>query len=581
MLEEILLNIQKPGRYIGEEWNIPKKDFASSKVRFALCFPDLYEVGMSNLGLRILYGILNAHGLSSCERFFAPASDFQEALKAHSKELFSLETKTQLKAFDIAGFSLGYELNFTNVLLMLKLAGIPLLSAERDKSYPLVIGGGPAMMNPEPMHAFFDLFCIGEAEDAALELVEAYAALKDDYRSGKITKDELLLSFSRIEGVYAPSLYAVEYNEDGSLKEFKPRLKGAPPAIRKRFVQDLDKAYFPSDWLTPYLQVIHDRITLEVMRGCPNRCRFCQARTQYYPYRVRSAENVISLAKEAYLKSGYEEIALGGLSVSDYPGIEEALRVLVGAFKDKGVGVSLPSIKPKDLIGGLSTLIATIKKTGLTFAPEAGTERLRNILNKDFDVADFFSSLEQAYRAGYQRVKLYFMIGLPSEGTSDLEAIIDFAKTVSDLRRSTGSGPAQVNVSINTLIPKPHTSLQWLKMPCLDEIKEKHLLLRSRLKNRRIELNLHDPYTSILEAILCRGDRRLSRVILEAFNSGCSFDAWREHFSFQRWMDSFTKCGIDPQDYLKEKPRGSLLPWDFLDTGIDKGFLLSDVPPER
>jgi len=576
MLEDILAQIQKPARYIGQEWNVPKKDFSNSAVKFALCFPDLYEVGMSNLGLRILYGILNNMPDAACERFFVPAGDLQELLRQKSIGLSSLETGRPLNEFDLIGFSLGHELDYTNVLSVLELGALPLESCLRGHKHPLVIAGGPCVLNPEPMHEFFDLFVIGEAEEAIVEIIDTYKKFRERFRSAQMTKEELLVELSGIEGVYAPSLYEVTYNENGTIKEFSPKFAGLPLKIKKRFIRDLDTSYFPREWLTPYIQTVHDRITLEIMRGCPNRCRFCQARSQYFPYRLRSGDNILQLACDTFKLSGYEEIALGGLSVSDHPDIEELLKGLIGLFKAQGVAISLPSIKPKTIVGSLSSLIATVKKTGLTFAPEAATERLRSVLNKNFDLADFLETLRQAYRSGYQRIKLYFMIGLPSEEDEDLDAMIDFARQVSDLRRQERLGPAQVNISINTLIPKPHTPFQWLKMQDLESIKRKHAYIKSKIKSSRLELNLHNPYMSILEGLLCRGDRRLSRVILAAFRKGARFDSWMEHFRFDIWMDAFSECGIDPDFYLRERSREEILPWDFLDTGITKDTLLSD-----
>lgn len=576
MLDDILLNIQKPARYIGQEWNTPKKDFSGSAVKFALCFPDLYEVGMSNLGLRILYGILNNMPQVSCERFFTPAEDMQNILRQRHIELSSLETYRPLKEFDLVGFSLGHELNYTNVLSMLELGGLPLESSLRGHRHPLIIAGGPCVLNPEPMHEFFDLFVIGEGEEVVPEIIATYQRLRESFRFGKIRKHELLEELANIEGVYAPSLYEVAHDERGRIKEFKPRSEGVPLKIRKRFIRDLDAAYFPQEWLTPYIQTIHDRITLEIMRGCPNHCRFCQARLQYFPYRLRSRNNIMELACNTFKFSGYEEMALGGLSVSDYPDIEELLKNLIGFFKAKGVAVSLPSIKPNTMVGALSSLIATVKKTGLTFAPEAASERLRKILNKNFDLADFFQTVEQAYRSGYQRIKLYFMIGLPSEEDEDLDAIVAFARQASELRRKSKQAPAQVNISINTLIPKPHTPFQWLKMEGLEGMKRRHTYLKSKIKSGRLELNLHNPYMSMLEGLLCRGDRRLSKVILAAFRQGARFDAWADHFRFDLWMNAFAECGIEPDAYLRERPKEEILPWDFLDMGISKEQLISD-----
>ncbi|MDD2928183.1 MAG: TIGR03960 family B12-binding radical SAM protein, partial [Candidatus Omnitrophica bacterium] len=442
MYEDLLLKVNKPAQYIGGEINSVKKDFSSANIRFAIAFADLYEVGMSNLGLRIIYGLLNNIPDVVCERFFSPQQDMEDALRLENRQILSLESRRKLNEFDLAGFSLGSELDYTNVLNILELGGIPLKSAERDCRYPLVIGGGPCTLNPEPMHAFFDFFVIGEAEDVALEIIGLYRQHKEEYKAQKISKEELLLKFAQIEGVYAPALYEVFYDDQGKIKEFKPKFSSVPARVKKRFVKDLNSAYYPREWILPYIQVIHDRLSLEIMRGCPNRCRFCQARQQYFPLRLRETESVLSLAEELYRNTGYEEISLGGLSVSDHPQIEKILKSLMNLFDTKAVSLSLPSVKAKSLMGNASSLIAKVKKTGLTFAPEAGSQRLRDMLAKDFNSAEFFKSLEQAYSTGYQHVKLYFMIGLPSEKEEDLDAIIDFARQVSELRKNTGKPAA-------------------------------------------------------------------------------------------------------------------------------------------
>ncbi|MDI6605741.1 MAG: TIGR03960 family B12-binding radical SAM protein, partial [Candidatus Omnitrophota bacterium] len=464
MLDDILLQVNKPGRYIGSEWNVSKKDFQKANIRFALCFPDLYEVGMSNLGLRIIYGILNGIEDVCCERFFSCWHDLEGILKDKRLEILSLESGRRLTEFDIIGFSLGSELGYTNVLTMLELGGIPLESSRRQHNYPLLIAGGPCALNPEPMHEFFDLFFIGEAENGITELITVYRSHKEGFREGRISKEELLSDFCRIRGIYVPSLYKVTYNARGRIEEFAPKTDKAPLKIKKTTVEDLNSSFFPVEWIVPYIQIVHDRISLEIMRGCPNSCRFCQARAQYFPPRTRKITNILALAEQAYAGSGYEEISLGGLSVSDYPRIEELVRELGSLFNHRGVSISLPSIKAKKTVGSLLSLIAKLKKTGLTFAPEAGTDRLRRIIAKDFDEEVFFASLKEAYLAGYQHVKLYFMIGLPFEENSDLDGIIDFANKVSDLKRQLKGGPASVNVSINTFIPKPHTPLQWFRM---------------------------------------------------------------------------------------------------------------------
>ncbi|MFA5411027.1 MAG: TIGR03960 family B12-binding radical SAM protein [Candidatus Omnitrophota bacterium] len=576
MLEDILLQVNKPGRYIGGEWNASKKDFERAGIKFALCFPDLYEVGMSNLGIRIIYGILNNLPDVCCERFFSPALDLEAVLRSNGAEIFSLESKRRLREFDIVGFSLGYELSYTNVLNILDLGKIPLKSALRGNEYPLVIGGGPCCLNPEPMHEFFDLFLLGEAEEAILEITEIYRRHKDKFKASRISKQDLLEIFSRLEGVYVPSLYTVTYGSDGAIEEFRPRQPGTAAKVKKRFISDLNSAYFPLEWLLPYIQIVHDRITLEIMRGCPNQCRFCQARAQYFPFRQRNLPDISRKAEELYKCTGYEEISLAGLSVSDYPQIDELLKTLIGSFRERKVSISLPSIKPKAMLGELSRLIAGIKKTGLTFAPEAATERLRKVINKRFDSDDFFKTIEEAYLSGYQHIKLYFMTGLPFEEERDLDGIIEFSLAVSELRRKLCRRPAQVNISVNTLIPKPHTPFQWFKMEDLQSIRDKQGYLRSKMRNKNLKLSLHNPRMSFLEGVLSRGDRRLSAVILAAFSKGARFDGWGDYFVFERWLEAFGESKIDPGFYLKEKAGDGFLPWDFLDTGISRDNLLGE-----
>lgn len=550
-MEEFLLGLQKPARYIGQEWNVSKKDIDKAGVKFALSFPDMYELGMSNLGLRILYSLLNKIDDVVCERVFAPAADMEKIIRDNQLKLPSLESGKPLNEFDLLGFSLGYELGYTNVLNILDLGSIPLKSADRGKDDPLVIGGGPCVMNPEPMHEFFDLFVFGEGEDVILEVIDLYRSRKAEFKSGGLSRMGILKLFASIPGVYAPLL-------------------GTPVKVKKRFVADLDKAHFPDKWMVPYIQVTHDRITMEVMRGCPNRCRFCQARSQYFPLRLRKPQTILEQSKCLYSSSGYEEISLTGLSVSDHPGLNEILPEMVRFFKEKGVSLSLPSMKPKTSLGGMTELLATIKKTGLTFAPESASPKLREALGKDFNEDDFFKTLEESFQAGYQHVKLYFMVGLPGEQDLDLDSILEFSARVSELSRKVSGRPAQVNVSINTLIPKPHTCFQWFAMLGLEEMKAKQDYLRGHLKNRRIKLSFHNRFMSFMEGVLSRGDRRLSSVILAAFRKGARFDGWDEHFDFQRWMDSFSECGIDPNEYLKEFPADKPLAWAFLDPGINQ-----------
>ena len=427
------------------------------------------------------------------------------------------------------------------------------------------------------MHEFFDFFVIGEGEPVISEVIEEYRKHKLAYKSKRIIKTELLTLLSKIEGVYVPSFYDVVYDADGVLKEFKPNNKEAPTIIKKRFVKDLNTAYYPKDWLIPYTQVIHDRATLEIMRGCPNHCRFCQARTQYYPLRYRRPENVLSLADAIYKNTGYEEFSLSGLSVSDYPFLTGLLNDLSTSLRAKGVSISLPSVKARLIMGAVSSLIAKFKKTGLTFAPEAGSQRLRDLLAKDFKVDDFFKALREAYSCGYQHLKLYFMIGIPKEADTDLDEILNFSTLVSEARKEIGKPAASVNISVNTLIPKPHTPLQWSAMLDLEGIRYKQGYLRSRAaKRRKLKFNYHPAQMSIIEGALSRGDRRLSEVILTAFKKGARFDAWGNRFNYSIWQGSFEECGIPPDFYLQAKNISDLLPWDFIDTGISRGYLVDE-----
>ncbi|HNX81670.1 MAG TPA: TIGR03960 family B12-binding radical SAM protein [Candidatus Omnitrophota bacterium] len=570
-IDELLVGIQKPGRYIGREWNVSRKKFEDADVRFALCFPDLYEIGMSNLGVRILYGIMNALSGVACERFFAVAADLETRLKEKGELLFSLESRKALKDFDLVGFSLGHEMQFTNCLAMLESGGIPLRSQERDERFPFIIGGGPCVANPEPMHAFFDFFVIGEAEEAIVEIIEVYRAHRGRFQNKEITRRQFLETFASIQGVYVPSLYDVTYTATNQILDFKPNSNAAPCRIKKRVVSDFEKAPFPAQWLVPYIQIIHDRITLELTRGCPNTCRFCQARHHYYPYRIRKPETMVALAQQAYQCSGYDELALGGLSVSDYPFLQELLVSLLTLFKDKGVSVSLPSIKPKTMLGNLTALIASVKKTGLTFAPEAGSMRMRAVLGKQFNDAEFFQALEESYRSGYQHVKLYFLMGVPLETDADLDGIVDFSVAVSQAGKKACNRPAQVNVSVNALIPKPHTPFQWFGMDARDTIERKQIYIRKKLcSNKRLKISFHNLEMSFLEGVFSRGDRRLAGVVERAYKKGARFDAWDEIRKFVFWQEAFAEEGVNPAAYLGPRSLNELLPWDFLDMGLSK-----------
>jgi radical SAM family uncharacterized protein len=576
---QTLIEVRRPGRYVGSEWNAVRKDFSKIKLSFCLCFPEVYEIGMSHLGIRILYDVLNSKKEYLCERAFCPWPDYKQALQKNSAKLSSLESDVPLAEFDILGFSVNNELNYTNILSMLSLGGIPLMSRDRENKYPLIIGGGNCTLNPEPIADFFDLFVIGEAEEVILKIADVCKKFKKKYGNIYVKKEELLLELCQLPGVYVPQFYHVEYNSDSSVKEFYPMKKEAPVVIRKTYVEDLNKIVKASNWIVPNIEIVHDRIGIEIMRGCVNRCRFCQARSYSYPLRIRSPKKILDLAKKLYKLSGYEQISLLSLSSSDHPRLADIVKVLMKYFSSKSVSISLPSIRAKSVVGDISRLLSLQKKTGLTFAPEAGTEKLRKIIDKNINIDELFQVTADAYRAGYRNIKLYFMIGLPKEEYEDLDGIIDLSYRLSKIRKDLCGQSAEINVSVSTLIPKPHTSLQWLGMVRTDELlKRQEYLKRSISKDKqKIRLNFHNIYMSKVEAALCRGNRNLAKVILAAFTNGAQFDQWEEYFNFNNWLNSFAKNGIDIEEYTAsqldiEKP----LIWDFIDTGIKKQSLIEE-----
>lgn len=588
MEEKILEKVYKPARYLGNEWNVSHKAQDCSNrtcLKFALCFPDLYEIGMSHLGFRIIYGLLNETEGLSCERVFAPAQDLEDLLRKEDIPLASLESGSPLYKFDIIGFSLSHELLYTNILNILELAQIPLYARERNANYPLIIGGGYASINPEPLADFFDCFVIGEAEEVILELAECVRMSKlSPVKSNPAGRDalptaetsngvkcnnreELLRKLSQIKGVYVPSLYKVEYNQDGTIKSFLPENNSVCVKIEKRIVQNLDDAFFPRRWLVPYVQVVHDRVILEIMRGCPNNCRFCQARSVYYPYRIRSQAKIIELAKELLRFSGYEEISLLGLSCGDHPYLQEILRQLLSDYKNKGISVSLPSLKVKDYITDIPFMLKSVKKTGLTFAPEAGSKRLRDLLNKNLDIEELFKVISNAYKSGYGHVKLYFMLGVPDEREEDLDAIADLALKVVNLRKEIDAKLGRVTLSIAAFSPKPHTVFERLPMAGQEELKEKRIYLLSKLRKnnelrKAVKIDFHNFEMNFLEAVLSRADRRLSCVIYNAFKDGARFDSWKDRFNFSIWRKAFEKAGIIPEFYAnREIAKLETLPW--------------------
>ena len=576
ILEKILRSVQKPGRYIGKEVNSVLKNPETVKLRFAFCFPDVYEVAMSHLGMRIIYNLLNNRPEIWCERVFAPWFDMGKLLKQHHYPLFALESRDALSAFDVLGFTLQYELSYTNILYMLDLADIPLYASKRGDNHPLVIGGGPCVCNPEPVADFFDLFVIGEGEEVLVKLCYFLMEAKNNCYSKKKT----LELASQIEGIYVPSLYSLSYGEEGLITSFIASKK-APVSVKKRVIANLNSSEYFSATPVPMLETIHDRTTLELQRGCIRGCRFCQAGFIYRPFRVKDADTLNAQAKEQCLATGYDEISLLSLSTSDYPHLERLLNMLLSWTQDERINLSLPSLRIDNFSQELIEKTTSVRKSGLTFAPEAGTQRMRDIINKNITDEQILSSCKIAFINGYEKVKLYFMIGLPGETDADVLGISELAQKIVDLYYSVDSRaksrPIEVNVSVAYFVPKPFTPFQFVAQNRIDEIIRKQKLLLSSIRSKRITVNYHDAQTSFIEAVLARGDRRLSRVLASAYRSGSFFDSWGEGFNYCNWEKSFKKHNIHPGFYAcRERTPDEIMPWDILDYGIDKAFLIKE-----
>lgn len=578
-ISSVLKSVTKPGRYIGGEYNSVIKDKATVKCRFALCFPDTYEIGMSNLGVRILYDVLNKDESIWCERFYAPWCDMKEKMEKYSIPLSSMESRDELLKFDLVGFSLQYELCYTTALAMLKLAQIPIWSRERSDDCPIIIGGGPCVYNSEPIADFFDLINVGEGEEVLLEISHLYIKMKED---NTYTRSAFLRAAADIEGVYIPSLYDVSYNSDGTIKEYKPKCDGLPSKIKKRIISDLDTVEYPEKLVMPYIETVHDRIVLEVYRGCIRGCRFCQAGMVYRPIREKSPETLCRAAKCLYENSGYEEISLISLSISDYSRLPELTDKLLEWTDDAHVSLSLPSLRIDSFSEELMKKVSSVRTGGLTFAPEAGTQRLRDVINKNVTEEDLTRAVGIAFRGGKSNVKLYFMNGLPTETFEDIEGIAALAKKVIDEyyklpkneRPKNGVG---VTVSVSCFVPKPFTPFQWEKQDSYELLIEKQEHLKNCITDKRIKYAYHDAKVSFIEAILARGDRRLAPAIALAVERGAIFDAWDEYFDYERWLDVFHTTGVDPNFYTT---RGfgldEVLPWDIIDCGVSKSFLLRE-----
>ena len=566
---EILPSVEKPARYVGGEWNVIHKDWAAASLRFVVLYPDAYELGMSNLAIQIVYDIVNRRPGGLCERAFCPWVDMEAKMREHRVPLYSLENRRPLQEFDVVGFSLGYEQTYTNVLTCLDLAGIPLASAERGDADPIVLAGGNCVFNPEPMAEFFDCFLIGECEEVLDEFLDVVEGTRGRPRR------ERLIELAQVPGIYVPALYGPVYGTDGTLVETLPLHPNVPLKVSKRVVRDLDAVPYPTRPVVSSLQAVHDRITLEVFRGCTRGCRFCQAGMITRPVRERSRESLAQIAREMVESTGCDEISLMSLSTADYTRLPELTEDLLSEHRDQRISLSLSSLRVDAFSVNLADRVQEVRKSGLTFAPEAGTQRMRDVVSKTVTEEDLFTSAAAAFEKGWKRIKLYFMIGLPTETDEDVLGIARLAREVLAIGKRKGVH-AEINVGVSTFVPKPHTPFQWHGQDTLEEIRRKQQLLRDACRDARgIKLSLHDAATSFCEGLLSRGDRRLSRVIRRVWNEGGRFDGWDEHHQPDLWARACEAEGVDSHWYAnRERPYDEGLPWDHVDCGVTKRFLV-------
>ena len=572
LLQRILPTVQKPARYTGGEYNEIKKDLSQVRVRVAFCFPDTYEIGMSNVGMRILYGVMNEMDGVWCERVFAPWGDMEEAMRKHDLPLWALESQSPVKDFDMIAFTIGYEMCYTNILNMLSLAGVPLHSKERTGLKNIVFAGGVCAFNPEPLAEFIDFFSLGEGEEITPEILSLY----DKAKAEDWTKDQFLLEVSKIPGVYVPSFYTHTYNEDGTLAAITP-LNGAPEVLTKRIIENLDTAYYPTKMIVPSTEIVHDRANLEVFRGCIRGCRFCQAGFSCRPVRKKSADVLFRQAVETLTDSGHNEITLSSLSTSDYRQLKELTDDMIPYCADNKVNLSVPSLRADNFSRELMQKLQTLRKSGLTFAPEAGTQRLRDVINKNLTEEEILSSCTIAFAGGWNNVKLYFMLGLPTETDDDVIGIAELVYKIIQAWKANASNKKRglrVHVATAYFVPKPHTPFQWEQQITPEEYLRRCKLLKSHFYSKSIEYNYHAPDLSRLEAVVARGDRRLGPVIEEAARRGARLDGWDEYFNYQLWMEAFEACGVDPNFYtVRGYGEEEILPWDPIDVGVSKRFL--------
>ena len=575
--DKVLKRVIKPARYIGMEVNSIVKDLDNVDIKFAFAFPDIYEVGMSHLGLHILYNLLNEKEYIACERVFAPWVDMEEEMKKEGIPLFTLENKEPLENFDFVGFTLQYEMSYTNIINMLHLGNIPILSKDRGIEDPFVIAGGPCVYNPEPIADIIDFFVIGEGEEVTLEILEMYR----EFKKTPGNRNDFLKMVSKIQGVYVPEFYEIYYNEDNTIKEMVPIMEDVPKTIEKRIIKDLDKGYYPDKLIVPYIETVHDRIPLEIFRGCTRGCRFCQAGIIYRPVREKTTERLLELAEKLVEETGYENISLTSLSSCDFSQLELLISQLIERYEKDKIGVSLPSLRLDSFSIDILKEIEKVRKTGLTFAPEAGSQRLRDVINKGIDEKDLTTAVTYAFNEGWSTVKLYFMIGLPTETREDVLGIKELGYKVKDIFFDAPKGKRQGNLKItlstSCFVPKAFTPFQWVGQNSIEEFYEKINILRNSIKDKKINYNYHDPELSYLEAIIARGDRKVGKAIIKAWEKGCKFDGWSENFNYDLWVEALKEAGINGDFYaLRERDIEEILPWDFIDIGVDKEYLIRE-----